>query len=271
MVDRRIRRFSLCCLLSLPWYALACEQPLPLAQQTAIAHRIYLNECNGQRACLVDWNPGEDFPSLGIGHFIWYPRQIDPGYVESFPLLISYIEQQPNVLPEWLTQLQPFDAPWPDRNAFQKQRNSEPVQQLRDFLEQHQAVQIAFMQYRMQHSLEKILTQLPAKEQVVIERNILLLCQSQAGQYALIDYVNFKGEGLAPGERLQGEGWGLMQVLRQMPASHSPREAVEQFALSADQVLTRRARNAANSELETQWLGGWRKRIKTYTQFYVPE
>ena len=29
----------------------------------------------------------------------------------------------------------------------------------------------------------------------------------------MIDYVNFKGDGLKPTERYKGEGWGLLQVL----------------------------------------------------------
>ena len=33
----------------------------------------------------------------------------------------------------------------------------------------------------------------------------------------LIDYVNFKGEGVLETERYRGRGWGLLQVLEGMP------------------------------------------------------
>ena len=37
-----------------------------------IAERIFQNEAAGKKDNLVYWNKGENFPSLGIGHFIWY-------------------------------------------------------------------------------------------------------------------------------------------------------------------------------------------------------
>lgn len=62
--------------------ALACDQSLPPRQLQAIGQQIYKNECNQQSQCLVHWNRGEAFPSLGIGHFIWYPDGMDAGFVE---------------------------------------------------------------------------------------------------------------------------------------------------------------------------------------------
>ena len=38
----------------------------------AIGSKIWQNECGGTVSGLTSWNAGEDFPSLGIGHFIWY-------------------------------------------------------------------------------------------------------------------------------------------------------------------------------------------------------
>lgn len=42
-----------------------------------IGSRIYQNEALGKAEYLTHWNEGEDFPSLGIGHFIWFPKGID--------------------------------------------------------------------------------------------------------------------------------------------------------------------------------------------------
>ena len=250
--------------------AIPCEQNLSTLELDAIAQRIYLNECNGQSACLVDWNPGETFPSLGIGHFIWYPARIDPGYVESFPLLVDYIRRRSIALPRWLAQLDPLDAPWSDRASFMKQRHHTNVEQLRSFLLQNQTVQIEFMQQRMQQSLDKIIARTEAAKRNQVRKNIELLCASVQGQYALTDYVNFKGEGLAKQERTNGVGWGLMQVLSGMPLSQSATDAVTHFSESAVVVLTHRATNATSPLELTQWLPGWRKRIQTYSTFSAP-
>ena len=37
-----------------------------------VADKIFKNEAGGKKEDIVYWNTGEDFPSLGIGHFIWY-------------------------------------------------------------------------------------------------------------------------------------------------------------------------------------------------------
>jgi hypothetical protein len=56
--------------------------PLSGAAQTRIApdpqlmewlgQQIFRNECNSEPACLPTRNAGENSPSPGIGHFIWY-------------------------------------------------------------------------------------------------------------------------------------------------------------------------------------------------------
>jgi hypothetical protein len=38
-----------------------------------IGRKVWQNECGGTVAGLTSWNAGENFASLGIGHFIWYP------------------------------------------------------------------------------------------------------------------------------------------------------------------------------------------------------
>ena len=53
-----------------------------------IGSRIYKNEALGKPEYLTHWNEGEDFPSLGIGHFIWRPGFIRPGLL---PRLLSSV------------------------------------------------------------------------------------------------------------------------------------------------------------------------------------
>ena len=67
---------------------------------------------------------------------------------------------------------------------------------------------------------------------------------SPGGYYALVDYVNFKGEGVLATERYAGQGWGLLQVLEGMSQESTDRDAVKNFAESAKRVLTNRVRNA---------------------------
>ena len=55
---------------------------------------------------------------------------------------------------------------------------------------------------------------------------------SKAGFFPLVDYVNFKGEGL------NGGSWGLLQVLQNMQGSNA--EAAQEFAAASARVLKRR-------------------------------
>ena len=55
-----------CCTLS--------NVPLSDEEINLIGQRIFRNECAGKIEYLTAWNEGEEFASLGIGHFIWYPK-----------------------------------------------------------------------------------------------------------------------------------------------------------------------------------------------------
>jgi hypothetical protein len=84
------------------------------------------------------------------------------------------------------------------------------------------------------------------------------------GRYALVDYVNFKGEGILHTERYHDQGWGLLQVLETMHGN-SDASAVDEFARGAKTVLTRRVHNAPPQRHESQWLTGWLRRIDSYS------
>lgn len=64
------------------------------------------------------------------------------------------------------------------------------------------------------------------------------------GMYALIDYVNFKGEGTNPAEHYRGIGWGLRQVLEEMRSVSPGQPAAVEFAEAAKRVLQRRVDNS---------------------------
>ena len=64
------------------------------------------------------------------------------------------------------------------------------------------------------------------------------------GVYALIDYVNFKGEGTDPHERYHGQGWVLLWVLMEMRDVPAGQAAAREFARAAKRVLDRRIDNS---------------------------
>lgn len=230
-----------------------------------VGQQIFQNECAGKESCLVHWNKGEAFPSLGIGHFIWYPREIDARFVESFPALVDFMRHRSVALPDWLEKLDPLDAPWPDRDAFLAEQESHQARSLRRFLAGEKAAQVAFMFARAQASLVRIVEAVPDPEREAIRQRIAALSATAGGTYALIDYVNFKGEGLSPREAYQGQGWGLLQVLQMMPKTDGTC-ALQQFRQAAAKVLTQRAENAANPIEREQWLRGWLVRLQTYRE-----
>lgn len=234
-------------------------------QMDWVGQKIFQNECAGRFQCLVHWNEGELFPSLGIGHFIWYPKDVQGRFVESFPELIRYMNQRQAPVPDWLLSLEPFDAPWPDRASFLLANDSTRVAELREFLAGTQGVQAEFIFRRAQTALGDIVQASPESRRVAILSDLKALSTTPGGVYALMDYVNFKGEGLVPGERYRGEGWGLLQVLVSMGAEPGD-TALDRFRSAAAGVLTRRARNAENPIERERWLVGWLKRVETYRE-----
>jgi hypothetical protein len=114
----------------------------------------------------------------------------------------------------------------------------------------------------MRKALPRMLAAAAPSQRAYIRQQFMRLAQAPGGYYPLIDYVNFKGEGTAPSERYQGEGWGLMQVLTQM-RDHGPPKAA--FADAAARMLRRRVRLSPPARHEARWLPGWLKRVRSYT------
>ena len=242
------------------------------AELTWIGEQIFRNECASRKTCLVHWNVGEAFPSLGIGHFIWYPATVEGQFVESFPELVRFMREQSVALPRWLNELEPFDAPWPDRNAFMladadvgaNEKRDDRVASLREFLWATRGVQAEFIVRRARRALERVVVAAPAPRQAVVRDHLQELIATPGGAYAVIDYVNFKGEGLSAQETYQGQGWGLLQVLLAMPEKEGA--ALERFRMAAKSTLSRRAELAPRVIERERWLPGWLARIETYRE-----
>lgn len=225
------------------------------------AHRIFLNETGGDAKKLISWNDNENFLSLGIGHFIWYPRQQTARFTETFPDLLNYIQARGIAPPVWLRNRPYKGAPWLNKAAFLQAQNDRQVHELYQFLEHTKPLQAEFIAKRLQQSLPRMLQSAPAQQRSLIQRNYQTLMHTPKGLYVLLDYVNFKGEGINPTERYQGQGWGLAQVLQQMQPSPVGAAALDAFARAADDVLVQRV---ANNSQEARWLHGWQRRIMTY-------
>jgi hypothetical protein len=231
---------------------------------SAIANRVFMNECGGKTECLTSWNAGEQFASLGIGHFIWYPAGVEGPFHESFPELLGFIESKGIVLPLWLKQNP--DCPWNTREEFLQNKKSKDMVELRIFLINTIPLQSLFISDRLEKALPKMTEGLPEKTQSHVCKQFNRVADSPMGMYALIDYVNFKGEGVSLTERYNGHGWGLLQVLQEMKGKKKGKKALKEFSRAAELVLTRRVENAPKERHEEKWLPGWKKRVHTYAQ-----
>ncbi len=262
-------------LLCLPLLLTACAQPhhptnrsvrAPRAAAAAnfngidlnwLGRRIWQNECAGSVPGLVSWNAGEDFPSLGIGHFIWYPAGYSGPFDESFPTFVRYAASRGVQVPAYFH----GPAPWPNKAAFQADRSGR-ADAMRRWLAGHVQLQTEFIILRSRAALPRMM-QASRNPQAVQARYQALAATTQ-GLYSLVDYVNFKGEGLKPTERYQGEGWGLLQVLEEMRGYPLGRAATAEFSRAASEVMRRRVANSPAARGEQRWLAGWLNRCNTY-------
>ncbi|MCB1229664.1 MAG: hypothetical protein KDN19_05330 [Verrucomicrobiae bacterium] len=236
---------------------------LPPADAAAIGRRIWQNECAGTIEGLTSWNAGEDFPSLGIGHFIWYVPGRPGPFEESFPQLIAFMKsRQVPGLPAWLANAR--GCPWPNRESFLAQQNSPQMRELRQFLANTVSVQTDFIVHRLENALPKMESITHGADRDRLRANFYKVAQSRNGVYALIDYVNFKGEGIKPEERYQGQGWGLRDVLLEMRDTPGGPASVAEFSEAAKRVLQRRVRNSPPDRGESRWLNGWMNRCAGY-------
>jgi hypothetical protein len=231
------------------------------AEAGRIGRKIWRNECGGTISGLTAWNEGENFASLGIGHFIWYPKDQRGPFDESFPKFASFAAAHGARLPQMI---HGDGCPWNSRAEFLRSARSAEMTDLREFLAKTIDLQARFLVQRLQEALPKMLGETPASARTKIQQKFERVAETAQGMYALVDYVNFKGEGVLASERYRGEGWGLLQVLEGIPDSSS-NSATKDFAQSAKVVLNRRVRNSPPERKESHWLPGWLNRIDTYT------
>ena len=238
---------------------------LSAQQKAAIGRKVWQNECGGSVTGLTSWNGGEEFPSLGIGHFIWYPAGFKGRFTESWPVFIAYARQQGATPPPVALERH---CPWPSKAEFQKDSSGPRLTGLRAWLAANVALQTDFIIARSRAALPKILAAAPASEKSRIEANHRKVDTTPQGTYALIDYVNFKGDGTQETERYNGHGWGLLQVLGGMKDVSAGTPAAIEFAASAKRLLSLRIANSPPARGEKRWEQGWHNRCDSYGKLF---
>lgn len=251
--------------LSLIPLSLFCSDiKLEQSQLQQIGLKVWQNECRGTIEGLISWNENENFASLGIGHFIWYPEGVEKKYEESFPALIAYItpilKAKEKEIPSWIKSAK--GCPWKTREEFLNDKRSKKMNQLRDLLSDTIEFQTSFIFEQFKKAEVTLSPNLDDIHKAYLEA----LKKSPQGVFALIDYTHFKGIGLSPIERYRGEGWGVLQVLQNLPEQIAEDKILDEFILSAKKVLSRRVKNAPVHKKEDNWLNGWYKRIESYSK-----
>ena len=154
-------------------------------------------------------------------------------------------------------------CPWNSRAEFLQAQKTGEMKQLRRFLADTVDLQAEFLVARLEASLPKMLAEAAPADRTNVQQQFERLTKTSQGCYALIDYVNFKGEGVLHTERYQGQGWGLLQVLEAMQGN-SDSGAPDEFARAAKAVLTQRVQNSPADRHESRWLSGWIRRVNSY-------
>lgn len=230
----------------------------PASEGSWLARRVWQNECAGTEEGLVSWNVGEEFPSLGIGHFIWYPSGHRGPFDESFPKLVAFAEAQGVQVPGYFRGA----APWRNRAAFLADKSG-LANRMRRWLAEHLDVQTRFLIARSRASLPMMMRS--SRKPEAVRAWYEALSRTPQGLYCLVDYVNFKGEGTKPTERYDGYGWGLLQVLEEMRGTpRADASAAVEFSRAAAYVMRRRVDHAPPQRNEQRWLKGWLNRCAGY-------
>ncbi len=228
-------------------------------ESAKVADKIWENECGSTMEGLVHWNQGESFGSFGIGHFIWYPAGERGIYEETFPALLSFLEEKGEVIPSYLSRQ---GCLWSSYKEFLEKKNGEEAQSFRRFLYATKELQLQFIESLQDGIMKKMTTELSGEKKEVVTASFKKMLGDPRGRFALIDYANFKGSGLNKEESYKGQGWGLLQVLLKVDLT-AP-DVVESFVLSAKETLKQRVENSPKERREGRWLKGWNNRLDGY-------
>jgi hypothetical protein len=237
--------------------------PINSVDSRKIGMIIWQNEGSGKIENLTFWSPHETFPSLGIGHFIWFPKGKKSTYKEQFPRLCEYFKKNGVFLPKWLNEAIKTGAPWASRTEFL--RDKQKMRDLQNLLSSTIDLQSKFIISQFEEQIPSIIKACPEKYKTKISNHVQTMRQTLLGSYALIDYLNFKGSGVMKNEEKLNKGYGLLQVLLNMPDNLNSDNINKAFAVSAAKVLLRRIKNSSPNYDLIIYLSGWMQRVNSYS------
>jgi len=236
-------------------------------QALEIGQRIWQNQSGGTADGIVAWGASGngEYAEIGINQSLWFSEKYleDPTttkFVEDWPVMARYLKKHGFDIPDWSLE----HCPWETKEQFLTSLNDQKVIELRDLLTTDEAVtaQTRCIIKRLKKALPKMLEGLSEEDAAKVTTSFTRIASTPNGMYALIDYVNFKGEGTSPNERFNGEGWGLLQVLETM--SGATDDSLQEFYDAADTMLKRLISNHPSAE---RCLPGWEARLQTYLTF----
>lgn len=230
----------------------------------AIGDKIFKNETGGRIDQLVHWNKRENFAAMGIGHFTWYPAGRRARFGNTFPGLLDHLQKNGVKLPHWVQRARFEGAPWRSREELMRVKNTPEIRQFAQLLYKTRHLQAKYIMDRAMRAMPRLVKKTPQHLRGHVANNLNAVANSHGGRYVLVDYVNFKGEGLNRHGGYKGHNWGLLQVLEEMHPSRPGPQALNEYADAAMRVLERRVRNSNPRRNERKWLPGWRNRTNTY-------
>jgi hypothetical protein len=204
---------------------------------------------------LIDWNPTEDFASLGIMHATWGgEKTIKHG--NTFSKFVIFSKSKGISIPMFLNNS--LENPWKSRSDFFASKYSFDIrmQELQIFLNNTVDLQVEFLIDRVLSCLTLFLNQLDSYsyEKIALKQ----LISSSDGLLAVIDYINFKGEGDFNDE----SKWGLFNVLSHMK-NFADKAPLDSFINSAKLILKLR------HPKYNLYANGWNSRLESYANSMV--
>lgn len=221
-----------------------------------VGQAIWQNECAGRVDQLVYWKDGEEWPSVGIGHFIWPPSTYAGTFkAGEFHRVLAYLQSRGVKTPKWMC----THAPWTNKRAFE--RDTRRRRELQELMHATIALQAEYIVNKLTDTLPRLASHVPPEQRDLFTRRVNRLLRTPKGTFALIDYLNFKGAGTAPQEQYQGHRWGLLQVVLGMQDDQDP---LRSFVASAKWALRQRVYLSDPKRNEARWLPGWLARLDRY-------
>lgn len=220
--------------------------------------KVTANLLNNETSCkpgfMMEWDDkaGENFPSIGLPHVVWFPQNAKKVVDESFPRFWNYITKNYHGITRVPQMNVSGAAPWNSKAQF----DSDPVvKDINRFLLDPDVLKLEG-EFAVQRGLDSVYTVMAANSldpqakmsQKDLCTNFKNLIASPQGLMAVVDYVNWKGEGVHYSEKTdrQNVRWGLKQVLEKIgPVAAGDKKAHLKFAEAAEAVLKDRAADDA--------------------------